>query len=169
MCKSLHEFVHILTGVVLNLMHQQPSNDTFLAGSESILSSVSDSASSSGVVSVCPGKQLRLVCTVNHSNFLTWVIPQTWNTTIAAQPLTKNIPYTGMRNLSSIRINDTKSNVVAFHFTRTSEERSLPLIAELIIDRVSISLNGTDVHCLPAVNDSDHPYTFSIQVLGGWW
>jgi hypothetical protein len=51
-------------------------------------------------------------------------------------------------------------------FTRISESRTLPLIAELLIDRVSANLNGTDVQCLPS-NDSDPQTTFAIHVLGG--
>ena len=117
------------------------------------------SAYSSGVVSVCPGKQLCLVCTANHSDFLEWAIalPE-WNST---QTL-RNIPSNGMKNQPSFNLTpDT-----AFHFNRASEEWMLPLVAELLIDRVSTNLNGTNVLCLPS-NDSDPQITFPIHVLGG--
>jgi hypothetical protein len=60
------------------------------------------------------------------------------------------------------------ADTVAIHFIRISEAGMLPLIAELLIDRVSTNLNGTDVLCLPS-NDSDRQTTFAIHVLGGWW
>ena len=122
------------------------------------------SASSSGVVSVCPGKQLCLVCTANHSDFLKWTIflPE-GNIT---QSL-RSIPYEGpgfIRPLN-LTLNDT-ADTVAFHFTRTSEKDILPLIAELLIDRVSTNLNGTNILCSPS-NDSEPQITFPIHVLGG--
>ena len=130
-------------------------------GSETLLS-----ASSSGVVSVCPGKHLRLVCTVNHSLFLEWAIalPQRSIT----QTLRKNIPYTGMESLPSINETFNGTDTVVFHFTRTSEAKTLPLITELLIDRVNPNLNGTDIHCSPS-NDSDPQITFIIHIHGDWW
>jgi hypothetical protein len=112
-------------------------------------------------VSVCPRKQLRLVCTVNHSLLLKWniTLPQS-NIT---QSLTRNVPYNGIYYHSSFNLTpDT-----AFRFTRISEAGVLPLIAELLIDRVSTILNGTDVQCLP-LNNSDPQTTFAIHILGGW-
>lgn len=123
------------------------------------------SASSSGVVSICPGKQLSLVCTVNHSRVLQWAIflPE-GNITRSL----RNIPYAGsIQSLINLTLNDT-ADTVTFHFTRTSETGMLPLIAELLIDRVSTNLNGTNILCLP-LNDSDPQITFAIHVLGGWW
>jgi hypothetical protein len=127
------------------------------AGSETTILSVS----SSGVVSVCPGKQLSLVCTVNHSHRLEWAIalPQSNST----QPLTRNVPYSGIKNQRPFNLTpDT-----AIRFTRTSESGMLPLIAELLIDRVSTDLNGTDVQCIP-LNVSDPQTIFAIHILGGW-
>ena len=120
------------------------------------------SASSSEVVSVCPRKQLSLVCTVNHSFLLKWAI------SLPEENITRNIPYNGPGVIQplNLTLNDT-ADTVAFHFARTSETQILPLIAELLIDRVSISLNGTNVLCLPS-NDSDPQITFAIHVLGGW-
>ena len=122
------------------------------------------SASSSGVLSVCPGKQLSLVCTANHSILLKWAIflPE-GNIT---QSL-RNIPYVGPGFIQplNLTLNDA-TDTVAFHFTRTSEAETFPLIVELLIDRISTNLNGTNVLCLPS-NDSDPQITFPIHVLGG--
>ena len=119
------------------------------------------SASSSGVVSVCPGKQLCLVCTVNHSRVLKWAIslPKGNITSL------RSIPYSGFIGPLNLTLNDAADTVV-FHFTRTSEEWMLPLIVELLIDRVSTNLNETNVLCLP-FNDSEPQITFRIHVLGG--
>ena len=122
------------------------------------------SASSSGVVSVCPEKQLSLVCTMNHSRVLKWNIslPEGKNISL------RGIPFAGFnQSLINLTLNDT-ADTVAFHFTRTSEAETLPLIAELLIDRVSTNLNGSNVLCLP-LNHSDPQITFAIHVLGGWW
>jgi hypothetical protein len=118
--------------------------------------------SSPRVVSVCPGKQLRLVCTVNHSRVLTWAI--TLPEINSTEPLMRNIPWTGMKN----QIPFSLTPVTTFRFTRISEAEMLPLIAELLIDRVNTDLNETDVQCLPS-NDSDPQTTLAINVLGGWW
>jgi hypothetical protein len=126
------------------------------AGSEMMVSSPE-------VVSICPGKQLSLVCTVNHSILLKWAI--TLPERNSTQSLMRYVPYdSGMKNQRSFNLTcDT-----AIHFTRTSESRTLPLIAELLIDRVITDLNGTDVQCLPS-NDSDPQITFTIHVLEGLW
>jgi hypothetical protein len=115
---------------------------TYSTGSEMTRLTVS----SSGVVSICPGKQLSLVCTVNHSLFLKWAItiPQSNST----QSLMTNVPYTGLNQSSiNLMLNDI-ADTVPFHFTRISESGMLPVIAELLVDRVSTDLNGTDVQCL---------------------
>ena len=119
------------------------------------------SASSSGVVSVCPGKQLCLVCTTNHST-LKWTIflPEENNT-----PNVRNIPYVGPGFIQPLNLT-LNDDTVTLHFTRTSERDILPLIAELLIDRVSTNLNGTNVLCSTS-NDSDPQITFPIHVLGG--
>jgi hypothetical protein len=76
----------------------------------------------------------------------------------------RNVPYdSGMKNQRSFNL----TSDTAIHFTRTSESRMLPLIAELLIDRVSTDLNGTDVRCIPS-NDSDPQTIFAIHILGGW-
>jgi hypothetical protein len=100
------------------------------------------------------------VCTVNHSLFLEWnvTLPERNST----QPLRRSVPWTGMKNQTPFNLTpDT-----AFRFTRISEAGVLPLIAELLIDRVSTDLNGTDVQCIP-LNVSDPQTTFAIHVLGG--
>ena len=80
------------------------------------------SASSSGAVSVCPGKQLSLVCTVNHSRVLKWDIslPEGNITSL------RSIPYSGFVEPLNLTLNDA-ADIVAFHFTRTSETKMLPL------------------------------------------
>jgi hypothetical protein len=75
----------------------------------------------------------------------------------------RNIPLTGMKDQPPFNLTPDTT----FHFTRISEAGVLPLIAELLIDRVSMDLNGTDVLCLPS-NDSDPQITFAIHVSGGW-
>jgi hypothetical protein len=91
---------------------------------------------------------------------LTWAI--TLPERNSTQPLTRSIPYTGMKNQPPFNL--TPDTVI--YFTRTSESRMLPLIAELLIDRVSMDLNGTDLQCLPS-NDLDPQVTFTIHVLEG--
>ena len=119
-------------------------------------------ASSSGVVSVCPGKQLSLVCTANHSLIFEWAISLPEENIKSL----RNIPYSGFnQSLINLPLNDT-ADTVAFHFNRTSEAETLPLIVELLIDRISTSLNGSNVLCSPS-NDSDPQITFPIHVLGG--
>ena len=85
------------------------------------------------------------MCSVNHNLFLEWAIalPQR-NIT---QTLRKNIPYSGMKSQPSINETFNGTDIVVFHFTRTSEAKILPLVAELLIDRVNPNLNRTDIHC----------------------
>jgi hypothetical protein len=80
----------------------------------------------------------------------------------------RSIPYydTGSIQPSFMITLMYTANIVSFYFTRTSEAGVLPLIAELLIDRVNTDLNGTDVQCLPS-NDLDFQVTFAIHVLGG--
>ena len=121
------------------------------------------SASSSGVVSVCPGKQLSLVCTMNHSRVLKWTIslPE-GNITHNLRSIPYNVP--GFIKPLNLTLND---DIVAFHFTRTSEAETLPLIVELLIDRISTSLNGSNVLCSPGPSNDSELITFPIHVLGG--
>jgi hypothetical protein len=110
------------------------------------------------------------VCTVNHSLLLKWniTLPQSNSTQNLIRPIARSVPYTGLNQSSiNLMLNDT-ADTVAFHFTRISEAGMLPLIAEVLIGRVSTNLNGTDVQCLP-LNVSDPQTTFAIHILGGWW
>ena len=95
------------------------------------------------VVSVCPGEQLLLTCISNQSITLRWAITiQEWNITRS-----RLVPNTGNRVLTPIRETLTHNVTVTFMFTRTSEDGTLPLISQLVIERATNHLHGTEIHC----------------------
>ena len=113
------------------------------------------------MVSVCPGEQFTLTCIANQSSILRWtiILPE-GNITHS-----RLVPFVGNSILQSI---SGEVVAVTFNFTRTSESGTLPLIAKLLIDRVSTNIHGTKIHCSPS-NVSDPQVTFAINVLGGMY
>ena len=111
------------------------------------------------MATACPGEQLTLTCTANHSTILRWsiVLPEQNNTE------SRFIAFMGNSILASFSIEGTG---LIFNFTRTSEAYSLPLRSELLIDGVTVDINGTEIHCSP-LNISDPNTTFIVHVLGG--
>ena len=107
------------------------------------------------VVSVCPGEQLPLTCISNNSVSLRWAI------TIPERNVTHSrlVPYTGSRVLTPIRETLNHNVTVTFRFTRTSEDGTLPLISQLVLERATNHLHGTEIHC----SSSE---TFLVHVQG---
>ena len=111
------------------------------------------------VQSVCPGEQLTLTCTANHSTILTWTVVVLLTRGNITE--TRSVPFMG------ISLSPFVNNGVRFNFIRTSNAGTLPLISELLIDRVNININGTEIQCSPVNDELDHQMTFIIHVKGG--
>ena len=92
--------------------------------------------SSPGMALVCSGDQLELTCTTSGS-ILEWafvLIPEN----AAARTYTKGLTQTP----EPLLIDSVK-----FTFSRLSPPNKLPLISTLVINFVSVDLNGTEMNC----------------------
>ena len=98
------------------------------------------------VRSVCPSENIAFFCSTNESLVLRWTV------TIPKANISylKNIPSTGSGLLPTIT-HQTVHNTAVFNFSRPSESGSFPFTTMLIIDGVSIDLNGTEIVCLSLV------------------
>ena len=101
--------------------------------------------SSSGITSVCSGDQLELTCTLTDpgSSLLEWTITPT-STFMSVQ-----------RAIEAATPNDQTShfmvNSTLFTTSRISAEDQLPLVSSLLINPVTIGLNGTVVYCIDSI------------------
>ena len=100
------------------------------------------------VVSVCPGEQLPLTCTSNNSASLRWSI------TIPERNITRSrlVPNIGSKDLTPIKETLNHSVTVTFRFTRTSEDGALPLVSQLLLERATNHLQGTEIRCSSSEN-----------------
>ena len=92
-----------------------------------------------GMASVCSGDQLELTCTTSGS-ILEWafvLIPEN------AAPRT----YTRGLTIDTQAPEPLLINSIRFTFSRLSRPNTLPLISILVINPVSVGLNGTEVNC----------------------
>ena len=111
-----------------------------------------------GIVSVCSGGHLELMCSTTGT-FLRWY----------TRPNIENeVTRTYTRTLSSISVVNNVAplmiNSTTFSFSRTSIQGSLPLVSRLVISPISKILNGTEVKCedvIMGINSS----TTTIHVI----
>ena len=95
--------------------------------------------SPSGVASACSGDQLELTCTTSGS-LLEWAFILTPDNAVA-RAYTKGLT-TDTEAPEPLTINSTR-----FTFSRVSPPNSSPLISILVINPVTVGLNGTEVNC----------------------
>ena len=98
--------------------------------------------SPSGLVSVCTGDQLELICTNVTGSILEWRINVT---SVASNRIYR-------RGITSEDGTDAQThrliiNTSVLIFSRISKENEIPLASRLLVNPVSDSLNGTEVTC----------------------
>ena len=95
--------------------------------------------SPSGIVSVCSGDQLELMCNVTGSPVLEWRI-------MTSQVYRRGVTSQGGADtqMSYLIIGNCNST---FTFTRISDENDMPLVSRLLISPVNRGLNGAIVIC----------------------
>ena len=100
--------------------------------------------SPSGIVTVCSGDQLELICTLTDpgSSLLEWRITST--TSISVQQAIE--AATPSDQISHFIVNST-----SFTTSRISAQGQLPLVSRLLINPVTIGLNGTVVDCTDGI------------------
>ena len=112
------------------------------------------------VAPVCRvGDPLQLMCTASVE-FIRWNILQANE----QGALVSVINSVQINSRDPYQMSQRVVNSAAFSFLRSSDEDTLPLISTLLIDSVSIDLNGTVIHC----SDIANPTTLSsttIQII----
>ena len=100
---------------------------------------------------VCEGEELSLTCSTN-------LIILSWKTS----PLQNDQgpALTFMRSISSVGASQQASTLMVnstfFNVSRVSDQDELPLVSRLVINPVSVGMNGTRVNCTErAVNNEN--------------
>ena len=109
--------------------------------------------SSLGMVSVCPGGQVLLTCERISGSILYWTVsvPHPMATTRE-----RIVTSRGVILSPEYRIGFTEFNI-----TRTSES---PLISQLLINNMTIEINGSTIYCSEDGNENDAPM-IAINVI----
>ena len=115
------------------------------------------------VTRVCPDEQVNLTCISNGSLILRWDIDIPLPPNSAKYD--RNVPITGDGMLTPIP-HPISNGTVNFNFFRISEANTHPLISELMIDRVTVELNGTEINCSTSVPVDEVIMTAVLLVLG---
>ena len=102
--------------------------------------------SPSGLVLVCSGGQLELMCTT-AGGFLEWDIFRV--PVNGASPV--NFGGRFINNQPGLPPSYQVIDSVFFNFSRVSAPDTLPLISRVVISPVSSSLNGTEMVCIDTV------------------
>jgi hypothetical protein len=98
--------------------------------------------SPSGVAPVCPGGQLKLMCTTTiTAMFLQWSFDLIRGNEATPTHFTRTITP------SSSTMTYLIVNSVTFNFSRMSAQNSLPLMSQLLVGPVIEGLNGIEVNC----------------------
>lgn len=122
--------------------------------------------SHSGVVAVCSGEELELICTITDSGSFTILM---WNVTVNAKVNAATSSSLDVAISSSSPTNQTihrmvnSTNVTCF---RISPQNSSPLVSRLFMNPVSNHLNGTQVKCVNAMT-SESSSVAVINVSNG--
>ena len=113
--------------------------------------------SPSGVVTVCNGDQRGLTCAITDSGASAILV---WNVTVISVPvaISSSIPT----NQAMHRTVDS-TNIT---FSRVSPQNSSPLVSRLVMNPVSIYLNGTQVNCVDSLT-SESSSVAVINVSNG--
>ena len=102
------------------------------------------------VAPVCHvGDPLQLTCTTS-AEFLKWSIFQ--SNGYRAQSLEEIINAVHINARDDNQMTDRSVNSAMFNFVRSSAREASPLISTLLINPVSIDLNGTVVYCADLSN-----------------
>ena len=101
---------------------------------------------------------LNITCTAASVQFIGWSIMVTNERGM----LDEVIGFSNSRDRSQ-QVMQMMVNSTLFTFMRMSAQNDTPLISTLSIDKVSIDLNGTVVHCMEADSSSMKAVTLSLQ------
>ena len=93
--------------------------------------------SPSGIVPVCSGDQLELVCNSTRS-------PLEWRLNV---PNVARVYRSGIASDLSETGGEIQINSTTITFSRITNTNEVPLLSRLLIDSVNVSLNGTEVIC----------------------
>ena len=105
------------------------------------------------VASACPSEQITLTCLSNESSIHQWTFLGSNRDT--ALPYVRYVSFDGQNQLPPVHFQAANNTIeYVFSFSRTSEPRTLPLVTELLIDRIELDLNGTEINCT-AISNSD--------------
>ena len=98
---------------------------------------------------VCSGKQLTLECqsSLRDEVYLGWDVYVPYHNKQYSKVYSNN----GRRDTLSSEIEP----MVTLMFDRTSESGSLPLVSQLLINNVSVNLNGTRINCTERAIDNN--------------
>ena len=111
--------------------------------------------------SVCNGSQFEVSCATNET-FLRWEF-----SVITSE--SGGTPMTFMRTVSSFGpssdIEPLTVNSTLFMFSRTSTQDDLPLTFRLLIDPVTVNLNGTVLNCVEVA--TTEKLATSINIIQG--
>ena len=113
-------------------------------------------------VLICEGEQLELICTTN-ATFLRWISLLQIEQERPMQTYSRYISYADESEQASSFV---VTNYTSFNASRVSHQRRLPLVSRLIINRVTISLNGTKVNCTEAYTPNVMMGSATINIIG---
>ena len=105
--------------------------------------------SPSGMVSVCPGGQVLLICERTSGSILYWHVSVPMATTLERVVLSQG----------SLLSPDFRIGFTEFNITRTSDS---PLISQILINKVTANIN---VYCSDDGNENGAPMA-AINVIG---
>ena len=100
------------------------------------------------MVTVCPGRQLLLTCERISGPILVWDFSVPHMASTAFQRI--------VQNQGILLSPDSKIGFTVFNVTRTSDS---PLISQLLINNVTIEINGSNIYCSEDGNENGAPMT----------
>lgn len=108
----------------------------------------------SGQVLVCPGRQFLMTCFSNDSMFLQWNV---------------TIPYYNVTNTRVISAFNTARHVTQLQVPSVVIDFAIPsispLISELLVNSITVNLNGTKIECTERDTEMDRSNEVMLRVV----
>ena len=144
--------VLLCTGEFKKMTHQVVYYYHFMVLLKTVHASAAITLSPSGMVSVCPGGQVLLICERTSGSILYWHVSVPMATTQERIVLSQ-----GSLLSPEFRIGFTEFNI-----TRTSGS---PLTSQLLINNVTTEINGSTIYCSEDGDESGAPMA-AINIIG---
>ena len=101
-----------------------------------------------GMVSVCPGGQVQLICERLSGSFLYWDV------SIPRLDMSRESIVSSQGDISTTALHFNGLHLTEFTVTRTYEN---PLISQLLITNVTTEINGSTIYCSEDGNENGAP------------